>query len=107
LAAGFIPSKRGMRVLEPAPKPKIFIVEVNAQISGVADLKVNGWRRVLAYRFEYRKKNSDSHWNPVLSSKSKVTITGLEPVQEYEFRVAYIGRNPQITYSDIVSSYVF
>src|SRR5690606_4861611 len=89
LAAGFIPSKRGMRVLEPAPKPKIFIVEVNAQISGVADLKVNGWRRVLAYRFEYRKKNSDSHWNPVLSSKSKVTITGLEPVQEYEFRVAY------------------
>ncbi|MBD1434232.1 fibronectin type III domain-containing protein [Sphingobacterium sp. DN00404] len=107
LAAGFIPSKRGMRVLEPAPKPKIFIVEVNAQISGVADLKVNGWRRVLAYRFEYRKKNSDSHWNPVLSSKSKVTIIGLEPVQEYEFRVAYIGRNPQITYSDIVSSYVF
>lgn len=107
LAAGFIPSKRGVPVLEPAPKPKTFLVKVNAQVSGVADLKVNGWRRVVAYQFEYRKKNSDSHWNKVISSKSKVTITGLEPVQEYEFRVAYIARNPQITYSDVVSSYVF
>src|SRR5690606_16363905 len=107
LAAGFIPSKRGMRVLEPAPKPKIFIVEVNAQISGVAELKVNGWRRVLAYQFEYRKVGSGQGWNLVTSSKSKVTITGLERIQEYEFRVAYIGRNPQITYSDVVSSYVF
>ncbi|TYR35003.1 fibronectin type III domain-containing protein [Sphingobacterium phlebotomi] len=107
LAAGFIPSKRGVHVLEPAPKPKIFLVKVNAHVSGIVELKVNSWRRVLAYQFEYRKKNSDSHWNNVISSKSKVTITGLEPVQEYEFRVAYIGRNPQITYSDIVSSYVF
>src|SRR5690606_39053277 len=107
LAAGFIPSKRGVPVLEPAPKPKTFLVKVNAQVSGIAELKVNSWRRVLAYQFEYRKKNSDSDWIRVVSSKSKVTIAGLSPVQEYEFRVAYIGRNPQITYSDVVSSYVF
>ncbi|MCC2599066.1 hypothetical protein [Sphingobacterium sp. FBM7-1] len=107
LAAGFIPSKRGAHVLEPAPKPKTFFVKVNAHVGGVAELKVNSWRRVLAYQFEYRKKNGDSHWKKVMSSKSKVTITALERIQEYEFRVAYIGRNPQITYSDVVSSYVF
>ncbi|HLT87456.1 MAG TPA: fibronectin type III domain-containing protein, partial [Sphingobacterium sp.] len=107
LAAGFIPSKRGVPVLEPAPKPKTFLVKVKAHVSGIAELKVNSWRRVLAYQFEYRKKNSDSDWIRVVSSKSKVTIAGLSPVQEYEFRVAYIGRNPQITYSDVVSSYVF
>lgn len=107
LAAGYIPSKRGIPVLEPAPKPKTLLVRVNQHVSGVAELKVNGWRRVLTYQFEYRKKNSDMAWIPVMSSKSKVTITGLEPVQEYEFRVAYIARNPQITYSDVVSSYVF
>ncbi|NGM66128.1 fibronectin type III domain-containing protein [Sphingobacterium sp. SGR-19] len=56
---------------------------------------------------EYRQKNSGTDWNRVVSSKSKVTITGLDPVKEYEFRVAYIGRNPQITYSDVVMSYVF
>lgn len=107
LAAGFIPSKRGMPVLEPAPKPKTFLVKVNAHVSGIVELKVNSWRRVLAYQFEYRKKNSDSDWIRVVRSKSKVTLTRLAPVQEYEFRVAYIGRNPQITYSDVISSYVF
>lgn len=107
LAAGFIPSQRGISVLEPAPKPKIFLVKVNAHISGMAELKVNSWRPVLVYRFEYRKKNAGADWNQVLSSTCRATITGLEPVQEYEFRVAYIGRNPQITYSDVVSSYVF
>lgn len=107
LAAGFIPSKRGAHVLEPAPKPKTFFVKVDAHVGGVAELKVNSWRRVLAYQFEYRKVGSGQGWNLVTSSKSKVTITGLERIQEYEFRVAYIGRNPQITYSDVVSSYVF
>lgn len=107
LAAGFNPAKRGSPTLDAAPKPTTFLVEVNAHVSGVTNLKTAYWKGVLAYQFEYRKKNSDSDWNRVISSKSKVTITGLEPVQEYEFRVAYIGRNPQMTYSDVVSSYVF
>lgn len=107
LAAGFIPSQRGRSVLEPAPKPKVFLVKVQAHIAGMAELKVNSWRPVLVYRFEYRKKNADDNWHQIFSSTSRITITGLEPVQEYEFRVAYIGRNPQITYSDVVRSYVF
>lgn len=109
LAAGFNPSQKNVitQLPEPAPKPKIFLVEVNAHVSGVTTLKTAYWKGKLAYQFEYRKKNSDTDWNRVVSSRSKVTITGLEPVQEYEFRVAYIGRNPQMTYSDVVSSYVF
>lgn len=107
LAAGFNPSNSGSTTLDPAPKPKRFLVEVNQHVSGMTTLKTGFWKGVLAYQFEYRKKNGDVDWTRVVSSKSKVTITGLESVQEYEFRVAYIGRNPQMTYSDIVSSYVF
>lgn len=107
LAAGFMPSQKGVHILNPAPKPEHFRVKVDADLSGVANLKVNSWRQVLAYQFEYRKINSGAAWTRVLSSKSTVTITDLEPVQKYEFRVAYIGRNPQITYSDVISSYVF
>src|SRR5690606_2855663 len=107
LAAGFMPSQKGVHILNPAPKPERFRVKVDADLSGVANLKVNSWRQVLAYQFEYRKINSGAAWTRVLSSKSTVAITDLEPVQKYEFRVAYIGRNPQITYSDVISSYVF
>jgi len=107
LAAGFNPSKKGgTTTISPAPKPANLIVEINVHISGMTNLKTTFWKGVLAYQFEYRKKNSGEDWTRVVSSKSKVTITGLEPVQEYEFRVAYIGRNPQMTYSDVVSSYV-
>lgn len=107
LAAGFNPSRVGSVTLEAPPKPKNFSVEVQPNISGVAMLNVNNWRSVLIYQFEYRKRNSGDEWQRVMSSKSKVSITGLDPIQEYEFRVAYIGRNPTMTYSDIVSSYVF
>jgi len=107
LSAGFNPSRVGSATLEAPPKPKNFSVEVQANLSGVAMLNVNNWRSVLIYQFEYRKKNSGDEWQRVMSSKSKVSITGLDPIQEYEFRVAYIGRNPTMTYSDIVSSYVF
>ncbi len=107
LAAGFSPSARGAISIEPAPQPKFLLVEVNARIPGVTTLKTGYWKGNVAYRFEYRKKNSDVDWTVVTNTRSNVTITGLESVQEYEFRVAYVGRHPQITYSDVVSSYVF
>ncbi len=107
LAAGFNPSTKGIIGPKPAPQPKFLSVEVNARISGVTTLKTAYWKGKLAYQFEYRKKNSEADWTRLISSKSKVTITGLESVHEYEFRVAYIGRNPQVIYSDVISSYVF
>lgn len=107
LAAGFIPSKDGAPFTNPAPKPKNFVVEISANLSGIANLRVANWKSVLLYQFEYRKKNGNGEWNRIMSSKGKLTLTGLEPVQEYEFRVAYIGRNPLVTYSDVVSSYIF
>jgi len=107
LAAGFNPSARSAIGIEPAPQPKFLLVEVNAQVPGVTTLKTDYWKGNVAYRFEYRKKNSDIDWTVITSTRSNVTITELESVQEYEFRVAYVGRNPQITYSNVVSSYVF
>ena len=107
LAAGFNPSRQGVVSPDPAPQPKLFSVEVNARIPGMTTLKTAFWKGKLAYQFEYRKKHVDAEWTRIISSKSKVVITDLESVQEYEFRVAYIGRNPQVTYSDVISSYVF
>ena len=108
LAAGFNPSKtRGANSLAPAPKPKYFSMDVNVHVPGMIVLKTNFWKGVLAYQFEYRKKDSAEDWTRVVSSRSKLTLSGLASVQQYEFRVAYIGRNPQITYSDVLTSYVF
>src|SRR5690606_22662907 len=41
LAAGFMPSQKGVHILNPAPKPERFRVKVDADLSGVANLKVN------------------------------------------------------------------
>ena len=107
LAAGFHPSEQGTKSLTPAPKPTSFLVQVNTAVPGMVDLKVSYWKGRLAYQFEYRKKDSAEDWTRVVSSRSKLTLSGLASVQQYEFRVAYIGRNPQITYSDVLTSYVF
>jgi len=105
LAAGFMPTKpyspRGA-----APKPENFRVQIMLTNPGHVKLRVQAWKPTLVYQFEYRKKESGSLWQQVLCSKSSVIIGNLEPLQEYEFRVAYISRDPMITYSDIISSYV-
>ena len=106
LAAGFNPSEPRSSTSDPAPKPESLLVEVNTHVPGVIDLKTRYWKDKIAYQFEYRKKGSEVSWNRIVSSKSRITLSGLESIQQYEFRVAYIGRNPQMTYSDIVSSYV-
>ncbi len=105
LAAGFLPTKSQTPV-GPCPKPENFRVELLLDNSGYVRLRVKAWKPALMYQFEYRRKQSEEAWKTVLSSKSSTVIADLESLQEYEFRVAYIGRNPLMTYSDVVASYV-
>lgn len=90
-----------------SPKPQNLRAEANINVPGMATLRVNYWKNALVYQFEYRKKGDENSWQTVLSSKSKVSISGLDSMSFYEFRVAYIGRDSLVTYSDTVSAAIF
>ncbi len=105
LAAGYEPSKTGTPY-GPNPKPTGFRVIVNPFAPGRVTLRVNRLKgRALVNRFEYRKVGAEV-WVDRLCSASTLTLDGLESLQRYEFRVAYVGTNPTLTYSDVVESAV-
>lgn len=105
MAAGFVPSKP-RAPNGAAPKPRSFTVRVIPENPGHVRLRVQRWAPALVNQFEYRKKDGEALWEKVLSSKSTLELTGLERLEEYEFRVAHIGTHPKITYSDVISSHV-
>ena len=105
LAAGFLPSKDSTRI-GPPPKPTNFRVKLVRPNSQIVELRVKAWEPVRVYQFEYRKVGSTGHWQRILCSRSVCVLEGLEMLKEYEFRVAYIGTDPTITYSDTIRSYV-
>src|SRR5690606_39997356 len=102
LAAGFIPSKNTAEPVGLSPKPH----DVRAQVKDVGTqsvhVRVNSWKFARYYQFEYRKVGSDEEWTRALSTRSKIHLTDLEYMQEYEFRVSYLGSDPALNYSDTV-----
>lgn len=105
LAAGFLPSKDAVPS-GIAPKPTNLRVNLPRINSQTAELRVKSWAPARVYQFEYRKVAGGEDWERVLCSKSVCVLKGLEKLQEYEFRVAYIGTDPTVTYSDAIRSYV-
>ena len=103
LAAGFIPSKS---TVQPAvgisPKPSDLRVEVKHPGTNSVQVQVKSWSKARFYQFEFRKAGSMNDWTPVLSTKSRFVIQGLEYLQEYEFRVTYLGTDPTPNYSNVV-----
>lgn len=105
LAAGFLPNRTATKT-GIAPKPVDFRVNLTRISSQTVELRVKSWAPTRVYQFEYRKVAGTEDWQTVLSSKSTCVLEGLDKLQEYEFRVAYIGTDPTVTYSDVVRSYV-
>src|SRR5690554_6556247 len=95
LAAGFFPSKVAAPI-GAAPKPDNFRAELMLGNPGHVRLRVNSWKPVLVYQFEYRNVQEGAAWKTVLSSKSSCVVSGLDTLAKYEFRVAYIGSDPLI-----------
>jgi hypothetical protein len=89
----------------PCPKPTGLRVAYGPVGSGIAQVRVKREQMAKAYRFEYRLAGTES-WTEQTVTRSSIQFTGLESLQYYEFRVAYIGSHPSIRYSDIVSSLV-
>ncbi|NGM61910.1 hypothetical protein G5B30_08275 [Sphingobacterium sp. SGG-5] len=106
LAGGFIPTKERDPSMVP-PFPKNFRVMLTETGGCQVHLRVKAWRLARFYRFEYRKLESDAPWQIVLSSGSKCILANLDRRQDYEFRVAYLGADPTVTYSDVIRRFVY
>ncbi|TYR33013.1 hypothetical protein FXV77_18425 [Sphingobacterium phlebotomi] len=106
LAAGYMPSKSSAGSVGSSPKPHDLRVEIYQGGNNAVQLRVESWRPARYCQFEYRKVGSGIEWTKVLSTKSKTVIQDLEHLQEYEFRVTYLGADPTPNYSDTVRGYV-
>lgn len=106
VASGFIPSKPRNASEEIPLNLEDFQVIPTIGTSAIK-LRIKAWRPARVYQFEYRKKENDSPWTVVLSSKSSCLISNLAVLEEYEFRVCYVGRTGKSPYSTIISSRVY
>lgn len=102
LAAGFVPSKGNGGSVGHSPKANDLRVEATRPGTNTVTARVQSWNYARFYQFEYRKSGSLNEWTTVLSTKSRIEISNLEYLQEYEFRVTYLSSNPTPNYSNTV-----
>src|SRR5690606_19379285 len=107
LASGFMPNRSTVQpAIGMSPKANDLRAEVKHTGTNSIHLRVAPWRPARYYQFEFRKAESMNGWTPVLSTKSRTVIDGLEERQEYEFRVTYLGTDPRPNYSETVRCFV-
>jgi len=105
LAAGYRVSRSSTTPIGRTPKAENLRVEHVQVGSGILQLKVKRWQPARLYRYEYRKVGAEA-WVGLLGSKSTVELTGLDMLQEYEFRASYIGRDTTLNFSDVTTALV-
>lgn len=61
-----------------------------------------------SYTYEYTPAptRKDGTWTAVNSTRANTVIKNLVSGSQYAFRVAGIGANPTVIYSDVITSYV-
>ncbi|WP_164112802.1 MULTISPECIES: hypothetical protein [Sphingobacterium] len=105
LAAGYRPSKSTQNRSGRTPKATGVTV-LNQEVgSGIIRIRVVPWKHARLYQYDYRLKGTDE-WSSVLNSNSVLEMDGLMKLQEYEFRVSYLGRDTTPNFSDIVTGLV-
>lgn len=105
LAAGYRPSQSTKVSVGRTPKAtgtKVKNMEVG---SGVIRISVDPWKQARLYQYDYRRKGTEE-WSSILKSSSMLVLDGLVKLQEYEFRVTYLGRDTTPNFSDIVTALV-
>jgi len=105
LAAGYEVSQPTTNRAGRTPKAENLRVTHLQVGTGVLQLKVQPWKYARLYRFEYRKVGSEN-WEGLLNSNSVLQISGLDLLQEYEFRVSYIGTDTTLNFSDVTTAIV-
>lgn len=105
VAAGYRPSRTRDGEMSRTPKAENLRVS-HVQVGiGIVHVRINPWKLARLYRYEYRKKGSEE-WTGILHSKSTLELRDLDRLQEYEFRVSYIGRDIELNFSDTVTALV-
>lgn len=105
LAAGYRPSKSTQSRVGRTPKATGLVVRNMEVGSGTLRIKVHHWKYARLYQYEHRKKGTDE-WTGILHSSSTLELSGLDRLEEYEFRVSYLGRDTVTSFSDIVTALV-
>ncbi|MDR2281624.1 MAG: hypothetical protein LBE37_00365 [Sphingobacterium sp.] len=105
LAAGYRPSKSTQNRVGRTPKATGLIVKNLEVGSGILRIRVLPWKQARLYQYEHRKKGTEE-WSSMLHSNSVLELSGLDRLQEYEFRASYLGRDTTTNFSDIVTALV-
>ena len=88
-------------------KPENFKVE-NGPNSGSIKLSVDKIKGASSYRFEstVAPVTATTNWTVNVGTASKFVVDDLTSGQQYAFRVAGVGADPTIVYSDVVTRFV-
>ena len=105
LAAGYEVGRSTGNRIGRTPKAENLRVKHVQVGTGIVQLKVQAWQPARLYRYEYRKVGSET-WEGTLDSRSTLELSGLEMLQEYEFRASYIGTDTASNFSDITTAIV-
>ena len=91
------------RIAQPLALPGNFSVRLGNN-SGEVILSVNKVPGALAYIFQYAQAPvTQTPWQYSSSSLPSITLSGLEPLKQYSFKVTIIGRRGQTTSTDIIT----
>ena len=87
-------------------KPENFKVE-NGPNPGSVKLSLDKISGANSYVYEYSTvpTSAASNWTVGVGTSTKFTIVGLTSGQQYAFRVAGIGADPTVMYSDVLNRY--
>lgn len=100
LAAGFDHTKT-RTPKGRCPLPIDFVAQSGPLGSRSVTLKMKRHPWARSYRYGYRLAGSDTAWIEVASHTSQTVISGLQQFTEYEFRGAYVDKEPNSPiYSD-------
>ena len=104
LASSGFPLSSEQRIAKPLSTAENFSVELGGN-SGEVLLSLNRVTNAQAYIFQYAQApvTKASAWLHSSSSQSFITLTGLEPLMQYSFKVTVIGRRGQSTSTDIIT----
>ncbi len=105
LAAGYRVSRSNATPIGHTPKAENLRVEHIQVGLGIIKLRVKPWKPARLYRYEYRQKGEEE-WIGILHSKSTLELDDLRMMQEYEFRVSYLGRDTTLNFSDTITAMV-
>lgn len=85
--------------------PENFTVQAGTN-SGEAIVSINRIANAKAFLLYYKPVASNGEWIHVTNSLPRFTLTGLEALAPYQFKMVVIGTRGQITYTDTITKAV-